>query len=286
MAITTETEQQTTEGVMLYGGIENEPDNNIGIYFDVITNHSINISNNITDNYLENNTAIQDTIAHAPIECTLNGMISELVYVPSTNNTRFLRRVYDALNSEKIDLKKIAQKDYNLSDAYKDYVRTDKLSTIGQLLPPVDNYTQLAKNAVVYIEESINRYNKIYKNLTRNVNEKTKLEKVYDVLLDLRDTNTPLIVTTPFATLYNMQIQNIELNQANENHIATISISLKQVNYSDIEITEADQDVLAKYAIYERSQIENNGKADGVMANKDSIISNWFPNADAYILKQ
>lgn len=286
MAITTETEQQTTEGVMLYGGIENEPDNNIGIYFDVITNHSINISNNITDNYLENNTAIQDTIAHAPIECTLNGMISELVYVPSTNNTRFLRRVYDALNSEKIDLKKIAQKDYNLSDAYKDYVRTDKLSTIGQLLPPVDNYTQLAKNAVVYIEESINRYNKIYKNLTRNVNEKTKLEKVYDVLLDLRDTNTPLIVTTPFATLYNMQIQNIELNQANENHIATISISLKQVNYTDIEITEADQDVLAKYAIYERSQIENNGKADGVMANKDSIISNWFPNADAYILKQ
>ena len=110
------------------------------IYFDVITDHSISITNNVTDNYLENNTAIQDAIAHAPIECSINGMIGELVYVPSTSNGRFLNSLYKRLN-DKINLKAIGANKIN--GEYRDYVVTDKLSALGQLFPPVDNLTQL-----------------------------------------------------------------------------------------------------------------------------------------------
>ena len=254
-----------SKGQELYGGLvtwgkESELDDNIGVYFDVITDHSITITNDITDNYTENNTAIHDVIAHAPIECSLNGMVGELVYVPSTSNPRFLKRLYNALN-EKIDLKKIGADKINGN--YRDYVVTDKLSAIGQLLPPVDNLTQLAKNVAVDIEESINRYTKIFKNVKRNINDVTKLQNVYNTLVALRDTDTALTFTSPFGVLYRMYITNLEFNQGNENHVATISISMKQVNFTDIQYTKADPDVLAKYNSYTQADVEDNGKAEG-----------------------
>lgn len=274
MSILTDEIINQTQQTTLYGGImtwaENDAiDNNLAVYFDVITDHSINISNNITDNYLENNTAIQDVIAHAPIECSINGMIGELVYVPSTNNSKFLGRMYEAINT-KIDLKKIGAD--KIRGEYKDYVTTDKLSALGQLLPPVDNLTQIAKNAVVYVEDTINRYQKIYKNIKRNINDKTRLQTVYETLKNLRDTNTSVIVTTPFTTLYNMYFTSIEFNQGNENHAASLNVSLKELNFTDIKMTAPDQNVLAKYNKQTQAEVENNGKADG--SNKTTLNEN------------
>jgi hypothetical protein len=265
MNVLTEEIIKQTQQTTLYGGLvtwaDSEVlDNNLAIYFDVITDHSISISNNITVNYLENNTAIQDAIAHAPIECSINGMIGELVYVPSTSNGRFLNSLYKRIN-DKINLKAIGANKIN--GEYRDYVVTDKLSALGQLFPPVDNLTQLAKNTAVYIEDTIDRYKKIYKNFKRNINDKTRLQTVYETLKKLRDTNTALIVTTPFTILENMYITSLELNQGNENHMANISVSLKELNFTDIKVTAADQNVLAKYNAATQAQVENNGKADG-----------------------
>lgn len=245
--------------------------NEAGFYFDVITEHSVNIENNITDNYLENNTAIQDTIAHAPITVTLSGLIGELVYVPSTNNNRFLNKFYKLLNEES-------------KNAIRDYAVTNKLSTIGQLLPPVDNITQLAKNSVVYVEDTIDRYKKIYKNFTRNMNDYGRLQEVYLKLIKLRKLNTAFVVMTPFDCFYNMYIQNISLSQANENHIANISITFKELNFTDVQVTEANQAVLARYNKEVQAQVENNGKADGVI-QKDGIVYSWTKNLNLPYLK-
>lgn len=251
----------------IYGGLltwekNDVVDNDIGIYFDIITEHSISITNNVTDNYLENNSAIHDAIAHAPIEASINGMSGEVVYIPSTStsNSRFLRRLYQSINS-KLDLKKIGAD--KITGEYADYVTTDKLSAIAQLYPPVDNLTQLAKNTAVYIEDSINRFQKIYKNFTRNINDKTRLQKIYEDLKALRDTDTALIITTPFATLYDMYFTSLDFNQGNENHVANISMSFKQLNFTSMEYREADKNVLSKYTRDYHAEVENNGKADG-----------------------
>ena len=229
-------------------------------YFDVITEHSINIENSITDNFLENNTAIQDSIAHSPVTITLSGLVGELVYVPSTNNGRFLNKFYNFLNTDK-------------AGGIRNYIVTDKLSVIGQLLPPVDNITQLAKNAVVYVEDSIARYKKIYDNFNRNINDKTKLQDVFTKLKLLRDNNTEMLVATPFATFDNMYIQNINFTQGNEDHVGNISLTLKQLNFTEIETTAPNENVLSKYNAYTQAQTENIGKADGIMS-KDSTIGN------------
>lgn len=225
-------------------------------YFDVISEHSISIENNITDNYLENNTAVQDVIAHAPITITLSGLIGELVYVPSTNNKRFLNELYTYLNRDNY---------YSTTDQtiFRNYTTTDKLSALAQLYPPVDNLTQLAKNAVVYVEDSIERYKKIYENFIRNINDATRLQDVYKKLMLLRENNTEMIVLTPFGQFNNMYIQSINFTQANENHVADISITFKELKFASIELTEADQEVLSKYNQATQAQIENNGKADG-----------------------
>ena len=58
--------------------------NNVGYYFDIIREHSVSIQNQITDNYLENNTAVQDHIAHSPITVTLGGLAGEVYFTPPT----------------------------------------------------------------------------------------------------------------------------------------------------------------------------------------------------------
>ncbi len=286
MSILTDEKIKQTQQTTLYGGImtwaENDViSNDLALYFDVITDHSISITNSVTDNYLENNTAIQDTVAHAPIECSINGLIGELVYVPTTNNEKYLGKLYDVLNT-RIDAKRIGAD--RINGKYRDYVATDKLSAIGQLLPPVDNLTQLAKNAVVYVEETITRYQKIYNNIKRNINEKTRLQVVYETLKNLRDTNTAITIITPFTKLENMYFTSIEFNQGNENHVALLNISLKELKFTDIQITAPDKNVLAKYNKLTQSEIENCGKADG--ESKNTIIADIFHVKDGYGVKQ
>lgn len=238
-----------------------ELENEAAYYFDIITEHSISINNNITDNWLENNTAVQDVIAHAPITITLSGSVSELVYVPSTNNSRFLGKFYNLLNTK--------------NGQVRDRLVTNKLSAIGQLFPPVDNLTQLAKNAVVYVEDSVDRYLKIYKNIKKNMNDETRLQEIYRKLADLSDQNVEMFVTTPFGGFDHMYIQNLKFTQGNENHIGNISMTLKRLYFTDVQYADADKSVLEKYNKYAQSMIENYGKADGVMSG-DSSLYNWF----------
>lgn len=246
------------------------PDNNIAVYFDLITEHSVNIQNQITDNWLENNTAVQDGIAQSPITITLSGISGELVYVPSTNDKRFLRNVYDSINDQ---LKGITE-----NTPLKDYVATDKLTVIPELLPPVDNITQKAKNLVTQVEDNIDRYKKIASNFLRKINNnQTRLQEIYTKLKLLRGTNTALTVETPFSTFDNMYIQSISLTQGAQNHIVNISMTLKQLNFTDVQVTEADQNVLAKYNAQMRAQVENQGIVRGKTVDNNTIFGSWIP---------
>ena len=107
----------------------------------------------------------------------------------------------------------------------------------------------MAKNAVQYVESSVNRYKTIINNLTGK-NRKTKLIKIYSDLIALRDSDTSLVVETPYATYENMYIQSISLSQGNQDYITDIQLTLKQVNFATTKVTQADQNVLAKYTSF------------------------------------
>ena len=58
------------ETIILQGSIvktQDDYNNNIGYYFDIINEHSVSASSNITTNWLENGSSVADHIANQPI---------------------------------------------------------------------------------------------------------------------------------------------------------------------------------------------------------------------------
>ena len=251
----------------------NKPDTNVAVYFDVLTSHDIQINDNITDNWLENMTVVNDCIAQQPIEITLSGVSSELVYTPSTNKG-WLKSLYTKLNDD------------TLSKFSNEYVITDKLTVIPELFPPLDNITQTAKNLVTTVENNVKRYTKILNNFRKSKDERnnTRLQEIYNSLVELRNdckiSGEGLTVQTPYATFNNMFIKSIKLTQENKNHVSDISVTLKQVKFSEIEYSAADQNVLSEFNMAARQTEENHGKVQGV--NKDSILYSWLQNKPEY----
>ena len=257
------------QGALLYPETNADTlDNNIAVYFDVIESHSVEINDNITDNWLENSTVVNDCITQSPIIITLSGVSGELVYTPSTNKG-WLSGLYSAINDKLL--------------ADNNYVLTNKLSTIPALYPPVDNITQMAKNVITTVENNVKRYQKIIENLFKSKEElnQTRLKGIYENLKSLRDSSKVsgdgLIVETPYGTFKDMFIQSIKLTQGNVDHITDISVSLKQIRFSDVENTEADKEVLAELNATAREQEENHGKVQGKNSQMYESIGNNLP---------
>ena len=216
----------------------------VAVYFDVVEEHSISLQSQITDNWLENNQAVNDYIANQPIVVSLRGLSGELVYEPSTSS--------GILNE--------------ISNGLKNRLGTsmvNKLSVIPALYPPVSNITRLAQNAVVAVESSFNRYKKIINRFTSTTTQQQRLRKIYQDFSTLRENKTPLMVQTPFSTFDNMYIQSLTLRQTNQLYIADIELSLKQLNFTDSEYTKPTEDTRSKCNFLQRDTVEDHGKTQG-----------------------
>ena len=252
---------ETTDTTTLYGAIaytvqDEDVLNPIAIfYFDIVKEHSISVQNQITDNWVENNTAIQDHIAHSPIEVTLSGLAGELVYKPAEmDNT-----------AELLDTAK-----NNTTPG-----KFDKLRKLEVLLPQVSNLEQIARNAWDYGKATFDRYKGIiqsFKNSNNPMNafygesgenKETRLQKIYRQLLELRNVNAPMVVDTPYNRFTDMYIQSITLRQGEENYITDIEVSFKQLRFSTVTTTKADEKVMAQYNAWARAQEENHGTTQG-----------------------
>ena len=246
---------------------ENTLENKVGVYFDIIQEHSISIQNQITDNYIESNTAVQDHIAKSPLVISLRGLSGELVYKPATKTLDFLYETANDLLGQKFN---------------NSLVVTDKLTVIPALLPPVDNITQMAKNTVQYVESSVKRYVKIVKNFASPLDRETKLQEIYRKFMLLRTSDTLLRVETPYKTFDNMVIQSLTLRQGNENYITDIELTLKQLNFAETKTTKPDTDRMAKYNAIQRAEVEDCGKAQGVEVDVQTLLKKFVaPNAKA-----
>lgn len=234
--------------------------------FDIIIDHSISLQNQITDNYIEDNSAIQDHIAHSPIVVTLKGLNSEVIYEPPTS-------LIDKVKYQIAD--KLGDKVYNFA--------TTKLTVIPALLPPVDNITQMAKQTLQYIQASYERYNKIYKNLIGKAERRERLKNIYKYVITAYNNNTLATVKTPYQEFKDMAIQSVTLSQGNVNYAGDIEITFKQINWAKTTTTAPDTDTMAKYTAIAKAKEANNGKAQGkTMAatwwDRDDVpFSHWKP---------
>lgn len=257
----------TLSGGALIQTEANSPSTNIALYFDTILTHSVNLESNITDNWLENSSVVNDCVALPPLTVTLEGLSGELIYSPSLYQD-FIDQFWNTTNTQ-------LTAEY-IKGRGLEYQITEKLSPISSLYPPLDNVTQTAINIKNAVIGNYNKYKAVYNRFkktnqnpggmavnTPNGIAQTRLQMVYENLSSLRISRSALTVITPYATFENMYIQSITLTQDNLNHITDMSVTLKQLSFSEVKTTKADPNTLAKFNQAARAETENLGKVQG-----------------------
>lgn len=261
-------------------------------YFDVVTDHTITLQSQITDNWLENNTAVQDHIAHNPMTITLSGFRGELVHRYDEQEAEQLLQEA-RLYTLKYNRTQFVGFDFNnlpFSNGWGDTanVISEKLTTIGLLIPGSGNITQLAKNVYDYSKASYNRYKTIVEklfgltsngeqdSLLSNVQppDETRVQEVFNKLKAIRYNNEPMTVSTPYGDFYGMYIQSLTLRQDNQNFITDIELTLKELRFASVEVTDPDPNVMSTYNAAAAAQQQNNGMAQ---SNNSAMYDKFTP---------
>lgn len=236
-----------TQNLTLQGSIAKTEaalvNDNINYWFQIVEDDSLTLQSQITDNYIENNTAIQDHIAQSPITITLSGYIGETVYKPPLN---FLNDISTSING---------------AGSPGALALTDKLGPLTALLPSVSNITQAARNAVQSAEKSDKRY----ANILNQFKQPSQTVQQYRAnnLKELWQARKMVVVITPWGKYEDMQIMSITFQQGNTKSLTNLSVTLKQINYASTQTTQPNKKVMEMYNALQRTDEANHGKTQG-----------------------
>lgn len=254
----------------------------IRYFFDVVNDDTVSYNTQITDNWIESNSTIQDHIAISPVTVTMRGICGELVY---EDKQAVLDYETELALAEKNNAKETIIWKYGNIRGIEDV--DGKLVSIGQLAPPLSNITEMAQDnwELLKTQESKARkisnllFGKKQNNLTSQMNNYNglssnakviRLKQIGEEFKKALLGRKSFTVTTPFGTFENMFLQSVTLHQGDEDFIGDIDITLKQVRYVDTLTTKADDKTLSELngLAQAQSEAENNGNAQGVNRNK------------------
>lgn len=222
----------------------------IDVIFDIIESDAISIQADITDNYVEDNTAVQDTMAIKPIEITLRGFVGEKVYDRSLMLTGLIENAFS------------------------------KISPISALVPQISSYANAVVNAAQYVESSINRYINNFKSIKDifNKNKTPQMSKQMAVaqnLLNLRNSRTLVTVSTPFGVFDNMLVLDAQMEQGNNTTVSDLTVTLKQYNSVATQLVNIDYKKYAGRVAEQKAVEENLGKVRG-QQELVSTLDKWL----------
>lgn len=244
---------------------------NAELVFSIIKTHRTSLNAQITDNYIENNTALQDHIAFSPIVVTLSGLVGENVLTSAAAELQTQEQLLTARAFQNQilwgDRGKWWEGLTNPSSPLG-----NKLNTLSILIPASSNITQLAKNAVSQVYTSARRYigafagffNRNTASLpmsNRGNIENQKLQYAYDVLQSTFYNRKACVIHTPWKSFQDMYIQSIEITQDDVNHIMDVSVTFKQLKFASVQYGKVNEQVRASYNAAAAADLENNGKA-------------------------
>ena len=244
---------------------------NAELVFSIIKTHRTSLNAQITDNYIENNTALQDHIAFSPIVVTLSGLVGENVLTSAAAELQTQEQLLTARAFQNQilwgDRGEWWEGLTNPSSPLG-----NKLNTLSILTPASSNITQLAKNAVSQVYTSARRYIGAFSGFfNRNTDslpmsnrgniENQKLQYAYDVLQSTFYNRKACVIHTPWKSFQDMYIQSIEITQDDVNHIMDVSVTFKQLKFASVQYGKVNEQVRASYNAAATADLENNGKA-------------------------
>lgn len=216
-----------------------------GFVFDYEGETAIRKQADITDHWLEDNTAVQDHVAQKPDRITMRGFVSELAQ----------RRagVLVALASIQNKLTEIP--------AYLGSYTPGAVQTISSAL------TQ-TRRTIAQINQSISRAKNVVGLFSNSAPAQTEQQKAYAELESLYQSRQVFIVETPFKIFDNMLIETLDFRQPETTkYQSDIIVTLKQIRMVEVlseENLEARKG--GRLAIQAQGQ-KDKGKTPGVQEN-------------------
>ena len=208
-----------------------------GFKMDIIGSQEMTLGSDVTDHYVESNTAYQDQISLKPIIYTISGEVGEVVFEDKGN--------------EESPKQKPEQ----------------NLTTISELAPPITDSATQNHEAVEYVpgEDDIS-WDSF---LTETQSEQ---EKAYLLLRTLRDARIPIDVWTPWTNLTNYVITSVRLSQPESSRDKTL-ITIEMKEFRELSLTYVEYDA-SKHQGRNAAQASSNvnqGQENGT----EKRISTW-----------
>lgn len=218
-----------------------------GFQFHIPDEQSVTLESEITDNYLENNTAIQDHIALKPVRVTLRGFEGEISYSPKSILTT-ATKITEVLGLVIRYLPKVQRLDQQLDKTYRGLTGRDKTSAS-------DNF--------------LNLYN-LYKEF-QNLWVLTKAQaRAFLFFEALRNSRSIFSITTQYRRYDNMVIETIKAVQTGQTKdISDFTLTFKQLNFTS---TQTIKQVSAARREAQTSLSATKGIIKGIETKVDKIL--------------
>lgn len=206
-----------------------------GFIFDIPQTENVTLSAEMTDNYTESNSFINDHRIIKPKKITLTGLIGELVV-----RKDFLDKILETLQSGLTTV-----------DAYLgDYT--------NGMTQNIQIYLSLSLSAVSRINNTIDRAKNIIQGFNGQGQYLNQQQRAYANLEALFLSETVLTVQTPWKYYDNMMIETIEFSQDEDTEfMSSISVTLKEMRFAQVGITSYKNNLNAN-----RNELQSKGTDD------------------------
>lgn len=186
-----------------------------GFIFDIYGDETVNLTSEITDHTIEDNSQIQDHITLKPKKITLRGYVGEVVY----RNTNLFTDTAQKLN-----------KKLSILDVFAPTLASQAQQTI----------TTIANKANMFVDtvkEAVNANAGAWYFIEGSPLFQTKQEQAFQYFSKLWESKVLVSVQTPFEFFNNMAIESVvALQREDSQHISDFSITLKQIKKAQVKI--------------------------------------------------
>lgn len=269
----------------------NSNSNNLLAKFYACQSERVECSFDITDNYVEDNSAVHDHIGVKPLTFRLRGKIGDVAYPLNDNADSILNAMLESrLNAETTSIK-------------------TKVATV--LTPKLTNYMSAAMAAYDFVSDNVKgiagtltKIGVMAYNTTKINNLLSKSNLGKKVLKKLKGLNTiekpkhytgerttpqtpqlvlthilsntgkPLTLVNDMGTWNNVFITNAYLEQKESRYTGDVVVELKQLRYTEVKISKIDYKQYASRYAQQRADEEDAGNTNG---NK-VLSSEWWKN--------
>lgn len=214
----------------------------VNLRLDIVGDESLSADCDITDHYVESNTAYQDQISLKPKIYTINGEVGELVWYQKDSASQIFGQVAQRLEGIVSFLP----------------IRSKSFNQMKSVVMKASQWVDTASNAV----------SKISNLMSDSFGSVTHQQQAYQELVAIRDGRKPVSVKTPWGILEDYAIMSLKLTQPKETKDkSTISITFKQFRTTSVGKVEFDASKYQGNAVYENEPKVDNGKTSGTDAS-------------------